>query len=407
MANGRPLAAPCPARANGFLMNWSAAIISVGGLFLTGLVLDEIGRRTRLPRVTLLILFGVLIGPAGLDLLPHELRIIYEPLTSIALTMVAFLLGGNLSRRALQQHGKHIITISATVVVTAIVLVGGGLLLIGAGAPLALLLAGIATATAPAATLDVIRQTGSTGPFAATLSGIVAIDDAWGLIAFSALLIAAKAVAGDGGMHILAAGGREFGISIALGLALGFPAAYLTGRLRKGEPIQSEALGIVFLCAGLAAWLHVSFLLAGMVAGIVVVNFASHHRRAFHEIEHIEWPFMLLFFVLAGASLEAHLLKEIGVIGAAYVVLRILSRIAGGYLGARLCGFPQHQQKWIGPALMPQAGVAVGMALVAGDHFPQLRETILTITIATTIVFELFGPLFTQIALERAARDGQ
>ena len=380
-------------------MDLYVLLITLGGLLLVGLVTDEIGRRTRLPRVTLLILFGLAVGPAGFDLLPRAFQDWYEFIASVALTMVAFLLGGRLSLPALRKHGKTILMVSFTVVILTAVLVGLGLIAIGTPIILALLLAGIATATAPAATQDVVRQARAKGPFTDTLLGIVAVDDAWGLIVFSLLLVLAGAIAGGGVYAILGHCLWELGGALAVGAAVGLPAVFLTGRLKPGEPIQAEALGLVFLCAGLAIWLGVSFLLAGMVAGAIVVNLAKHHRRPFHEIEHIEWPFMVLFFVLAGASLDLDSFDVIWGISIAYIVLRTFSRVIGGWLGGRLAGASVLHRRWIGLALIPQAGVALGMALVASNHFPDLGETLLTITIGTAIIFEVFGPILTLVAL--------
>ena len=140
--------------------------------------------------------------------------------------------------------------------------------------------------------------------------------------------------------------------------------AYLTGRVRPGEPTLAETLGVVFLCGGLAIFFGVSFLLAAMVMGTIVANLATHHDRPFHAIEGIEWPFMILFFVLAGASLELETL-QLGTIGTAYVTLRVMGRLLGGWLGGTLARAPCKLRRGIGAALMPQAGVAVGMALVA------------------------------------------
>jgi Kef-type K+ transport system membrane component KefB len=380
-------------------MDLYVLLITLGGLLLVGLVTDEIGRRTRLPRVTLLILFGLAVGPAGFDLLPRAFQDWYEFIASVALTMVAFLLGGRLSLPALRKHGKTILMVSFTVVILTAVLVGLGLIAIGTPIILALLLAGIATATAPAATQDVVRQARAKGPFTDTLLGIVAVDDAWGLIVFSLLLVLAGAIAGGGVYEILGHCLWELGGALAVGAAVGLPAVFLTGRLKPGEPIQAEALGLVFLCAGLAIWLGVSFLLAGMVAGAIVVNLAKHHRRPFHEIEHIEWPFMVLFFVLAGASLDLDSFDVIWGISIAYIVLRTFSRVIGGWLGGRLAGASVLHRRWIGLALIPQAGVALGMALVASNHFPNLAETLLAITIGTAIIFEVFGPILTLVAL--------
>ena len=375
--------------------------LALGGLLLIGMLADEIGRRTRLPRVTLMILFGVAAGPSGFDLLPREVESWYHLLASAALTMVAFLLGGRLSVANLRNHGKTILSVSAAAVTLTALLVGIGLVITGTPVVMALLLAGIATATAPAATQDVVRQMRADGPFTDTLLGVVAVDDAWGLIVFSLLLLVAKTVTGDGGAEILQHGMWEIGGAVAVGAAIGLPAAYLTGRLHRGEPIQAEALGVVFLCAGFAIWLEVSFLLAGMTAGALVANFAKHHARPFHEIEHIEWPFMVLFFVLAGASLNVGSLKEIGAIGIAYLILRTVGRVLGGWAGGVMAHAPVMHRRWIGFALVPQAGVALGMALVAANHFPDLGKALLAVTISATIVFELFGPILTQVALRK------
>ena len=375
--------------------------LALGGLLLIGMLADEIGRRTRLPRVTLMILFGVAAGPSGFDFLPQEVQGWYDFLASAALTMVAFLLGGKLSAATLRSHGKAIVIISATAVILTALVVGLGLVIVGTPIVLAFLLAGIATATAPAATQDVVKQSRAKGPFTDTLLGVVAVDDAWGLIVFSLLLLVAKAIIGDGSVEAVQHGLWEIGGAFAVGAAVGLPAAYLTGRLHPGEPIQAEALAVVFICAGLAIWLEVSFLLAGMTAGALVVNLARHHTRPFHEIEHIEWPFMVLFFVLAGASLNLGRLEEIGAIGIAYLILRTLSRVTGGWVGGTLARVPFLHCRWIGFALVPQAGVALGMALVAVNHFPELGNVLLATTIGTTILFEIFGPILTRVALRQ------
>jgi len=375
--------------------------LTLGALFLLGLFADQFGRRTRLPRVTLLLLCGVAVGSSGLDLLPLETEYWYEFLTISALTMVAFLLGSSLSLKNLRKHGATIMAVSLSVVIVTIAVVGTGLWAIGIDLGLALLLGAIATATDPAATQDVIHQAKAKGGFPKTLIGIVAIDDAWGVLSFSLILILVGLLNGGESSRDLLDAAWEICGALALGLVLGWPGAHLTGRLAKGEPQQTEALGVVFLCAGLALWLNVSFLIAGMTAGAVIVNVARHHSRAFHEIEHFQWPFMILFFILAGASLDVGALGNVGLIGLGYVVLRILSRIIGGWIGAVIGGAPRKQRPWFGIALLPQAGVAVGMALIAAEEFPAYAEAILTVTIGTTVVFELLGPSGTLLALRK------
>jgi Kef-type K+ transport system membrane component KefB len=225
--------------------------------------------------------------------------------------------------------------------------------------------------------------------------------DTWGLIAFSVAAVLLDQA--NGWSDFLTGTAWDLGGAIALGCALGAPATYLTGRLKPGEPLQAEAIGIVLLAAGLALWLEVSFLVTGMTTGAIIANFAKHHDRAFHEIEHIQWPFMILFFLLAGAVLEVDALLLLGSTGVAFLLLRIVARITGGFIGAKLGSLPQREVPWYGPALLPQAGVAVGMALVAGERFPEWASAIMAFTIASTIIFEIIGPPMTLVAIQKAS----
>ena len=375
-------------------------LITLGVLLLLGLATDVIGRRTRLPRVTLLLIFGFAIGPAGLGFLCPTEEKWFSIVADMALIMIGFLLGEKFTLSSLREHGKLVLWLSvAEVVVTALVVLVG-LLLIGLQMGIALLLAGIATATDPAATTDVVHETKADGVFTRTMLGIVAVDDAWGLIVFSLMITAAQAFSGQGGsIAPLLTGAWEIGGALLIGIGLGIPMAYLTGRIKPGEPTLVEALGLVFLCGGIAIWLEVSFLLASMVLGCVVANLARHHIRPFHAIEGIEWPFMILFFVLAGASLHTEMLFQIGLVGSAYIILRIIGRLVGAWTGGAISHADPLMRRWMGMALMPQAGVALGMALVAMQRRPDLGEVILPVVIASTVLFELIGPVLTRTGL--------
>lgn len=375
-------------------------LITLGALFLLGVVTDAIGRRTRLPRVTLLLILGFLVGPAGLDFLSPDDGHWFSLVANMALVMIGFLLGEKLRFTALREHGKLVLWISVGEVVVTALVVTIGLLLIGVPRDLALLLAAIATATDPAATIDVVHETKADGLFTRTLIGIVAVDDAWGLIIFSFMLTAVQTFSGDGNnLAPILTGAWEIGGALLLGFGLGIPMAYLTGRIKPGEPTLIEALGIVFLCGGLALWLEVSFLLASMVLGMTVANLARHHTRPFHAIEGIEGPFMVLFFLLAGASLRIEAIYHIGLIGSAYIVLRIIGRLLGAVIGGGISRADPFFSRWMGLALMPQAGVAMGMALVVMQRHPDLGETILPVVIASTVLFEIIGPVLTRRGL--------
>ncbi len=380
----------------------SLILIAFGGMFLVGLLADLIGRHTFLPRVTVLLVAGFLIGPEVLNWLPAFTASWFPLLTDIALTMIGFLLGQRLTGPALRELGRPVLAMSiGEVVFTALIVF---LVLSAFGVPLvlAMLLAGIAPATAPAATIDVVHESGAEGKFTDTLLGIVAIDDAWGLMIFSVLLAVAESVSGNAGaVGVLAGSVREIGGAMLLGLLLGLPMAYITGRIRPGEPTQAEALGLVLLCAGLAVAFDVSYILAAITMGAVVANLAKHHDRPFHAIEGIEWPFLILFFLLAGAALHPGALAQVGLLGIGYIALRIVGRLLGTRLGGWLCGADLDTRRWIGFALLPQAGVAIGMALLASQRFPELKDVILPTILGTTVFFELVGPVITRRVLMR------
>jgi Kef-type K+ transport system membrane component KefB len=236
------------------------------------------------------------------------------------------------------------------------------------------------------------------------LLAVVTIDDVWALILFSlGLALVSVLESGHGAAGSLLEAAYHVGGAILLGALIGVPAAYLTGRLQPGKPMLTEALGLVFSCGGAALWLDVSFLIAAVTMGAVIANLARHHDYPFHEIENIEWPLMLVFFVLAGASLEIHLLSQLGVIGAIYLLSRTIGKVAGARLGGQISHASAAVKQWMGVALLPQAGVAIGMALLAANRYPDYQQTILLVVISSTIVFELFGPICTKIALVKTS----
>jgi Kef-type K+ transport system membrane component KefB len=384
----------------------SIALI-LGLLFLIGFVADIIGRSTFLPRVTLLMLGGLAVGPSGFALVPESfVKEWFPALTSIALALIGFLLGHQLSIPSLKKRGAQVISISLCKVFGAWLFVAVTLLLAGLDPVMALLLAGIAPATAPAATYDIVHESGATGEFVDTLLSVVAVDDIWGLLIFVLMLTVAGIVSGEA-----AAGAGivtslvNIGSSVLLGVALGAPMAYLTGRIQRGEPMLAEALGFVLLGAGIAEWFGLLPILTAIVMGIMVASLASHHDRPFHAIEGIEWPFMVLFFVLAGASLEVDALLLAGSVTILYMLARFAGIYIGTRLGSRYARAHHAIAKWLGLALLPQAGVAIGMALLAVQRFPETASVVLTVVVASTVILETIGPVFTRLALRNASAE--
>ncbi|HBC57200.1 MAG TPA: sodium:proton antiporter [Gammaproteobacteria bacterium] len=378
-------------------------LLFLGSILLLGLATDFLGRRTFLPRVTLLLMFGILIGPYVFKLVPVFFVEQFELIAQMTLVMVGFMLGGTLTFESLKEKGKLIATLSILAATLTAVIVSSILLLFKVPLAVAILLGSIAAATDGTAILELIEESEFCSAFSQNLLSVVALDDAWGMILFGiGLTLASVLSQAEVGTTGWLLGFSHVGGGIVLGILIGLPAAYLTGRVHPGQPMMTEALGLIFLCGGLAIWLNVSYLIASMVMGSMVANFASHHQYPFDAIEGIEWPMFVIFFVLAGASLDVSALSSIGFIGLIYLFARVVGKMAGGWTAAVIGQADVHTKRWIGLAMLPQASAALGMALVAANQFPQYSQILLTTIVASTIIFEIIGTITARIALQRA-----
>lgn len=380
--------------------NSSQFLLTIGSILLLGLITSTLARRTSLPRVTLLLLFGVLLGQQALNAIPVVFAERFDLIADMTLLMVGFLLGGKLTKDTLRESTFAVLSISMAGALGTTIIVSLTLIAFGAARDIAVILGCIAAATAPAAILDVVNESKYQGKFSNLLLSVVALDDVWALILFALGLSVVKSMNGVADTTLVIGAFEEIFASVALGALLGFPAAYLTGRIKQGQLILTEALGIVFVCGGVAIWLDISYLIASMVMGMVIANAAKHYESPFQAIEGIESQFMVVFFVLAGASLQIDALKDLGLVGTVYILVRTIGKYIGTYVGAKIGRADKTMRNWMGLAMLPQAGVAIGMALVASNQFPQYRQTLLSVVISSTIFFELIGPIFTRYTLK-------
>tara|TARA_R110000823_G_scaffold47903_7_gene121808 strand:+ start:12454 stop:13626 length:1173 start_codon:yes stop_codon:yes gene_type:complete len=383
-------------------------LLTLGLLLILALLAEAVGRHTRIPRISLLVLLGFVLGPAALDMIDPRDTPGFDFVAALALSMVGFLVGGKLERKLFRTSGGLILRLSAQQALVTFCVVAFGLWLFSVPLELALLLGAIATATDPAATMEAIRDSGKGGRFVEALTGVVAVDDAWGLILFSISVLCIQLVAAEAVDHApLLTAAREIFGAAALGIVLGLPMALLSGRIRPGEPTLMEAVGMVMLCAGLAELLHVSPLLACVALGTTVTNLARHHTRSFHAVEEIEWPFLALFFLFSGAYLTVEALGQAGWLLLAYVVLRVLGRLAGSWVSSLGAGRDAPLARRMGLAMLPQAGVAMAMAFQASSLYPQLQDRLLPVVIAAMVLFELAGPVITGRVLTREGAPGR
>jgi len=379
-------------------------IFSLGTLLLAALAMEGLGRRVRIPQVTLLILVGMVVGEPGLDLLPPAAAETWYPVISdLALLIVGFLLGRHLALPVLRRYGRRLLWFSLCAVLGAVGMVALVLVLVDTPLPLALVLAGIAPATAPAAVLNVVEETDARGAYTEIMLGVVAINNALALIAFDLLLAASDTLVEDQApMASLISGGQALLGAVAIGLGVGLPAGRLMPRVRSGESMELATLGLVLACGGLALWADASYLLAAIALGAALVNSGPRDPRPFETVQQIDWPFLALFFVFTGASSHPEILLSIGLTGILYILSRIAGLTLGTWVGGWLGRAPSSQRRWLGPAILPQAGLALGMAMIAGDHLPEWGDTLMAVVVGSTVLFELVGPILTRVSLSRA-----
>lgn len=383
-------------------------ILGLGFILLAGLAAAKLIRRIKLPVVTAYLLLGILIGPCILNLVPSEILNASGLISNVVLGFIAFSLGQNFAISSFRKIGRGVFWISTLEASGAWVLVTlAFLILLKQPFYIALLFGAISSATAPAATMMVVREYKAKGSFTDTLLGIVAIDDAWCLIIFAISLAISKAVAAHmvDNFFLIKVVSRsllEIAGAFLLGGVLAWLLAYFSRYAATPTDLLIYMLGFIFLNTGLAIYLHLSVLLANMLLGAVLVNIHKVSFRFFDTLRTIDSPLYLLFFVLAGANLELGLLKHLGILGGGYLLFRSLGKMGGALAGGWVSKSPQRMRRYIGLGLLPQAGVALGVGLVAKSSFPQIGGMIFSTIVATTVVYELVGPVCTKFALKKA-----
>ena len=383
-------------------------ILSLGIIFLTGFIVSRIIDKIRLPAVTGDLILGIIIGEEFLNLLSHKILSSSSFVSNIVLGFIAFSIGQNFSLERFKKIGKTVLFISvfeaafAWIFVTLVFHI-----VLRQPLYISLVFGAIASATAPAATVMVIREYRAKGLFTNVLLGVVAIDDAWCLIIFSFSLAMARALSYHhaGGMLLVEAMGHgflEITGAFILGMVLGLLFKLFAKYIKTEQGLEIYTLGFILIAIGIAIHLHLSVLLSSMVLGATVVNTLRGDDRFFHALRGLEYPLYLLFFVLAGANLELESIKHLGVFGLVYLFTRVTGKVIGARLGALLGRAPLNVQKYIGFGLIPQAGVALGVALIAKNDFPGYGGLIFDTIVGTTVIYEIIGPVVTKWALKKA-----
>ncbi len=393
------------------------AILGIALAMVFGLILNRIMKLFNLPNVTGYLIAGILVGPSCIGILNDATLQDTSFISTIALGFIAFSIGGEFKLDAIKRLGGKILTITFLQAFGAVALVIAGLFIVQAinpeliSTPAILLLAAIATATAPAATLMVVRQYKAKGPVTETLLPVVAFDDAVGLIVFAICFGIAKVLAGGGEItatNIVLLPLLEIVLSLSIGAALGVILAFVCKLFKSRANRLACMVGTVLVAVGLCqikiAGVHMSSLLVCMMVG---AGFTNARRDAVIILDGAErWtpPLFMLFFVISGATLDLAIIPYIGVIGIVYLVCRSLGKYFGAFLGGVVTKADKNVRNHLGITLLPQAGVAIGMAqsVASEPALAEISSSIVTVVLCATLVYEIIGPLLTKISLKKA-----
>ena len=372
---------------------------------VVALLMTRVTRLVRLPNVTAYLIAGVLIGPGVLNLLNSDSIGTLSVLTSVSLGFIAFSIGDEFKLSTLKQIGSQSMIITLFEALGAIVLVDCITVALGFPPAMCITLGALAASTAPAATLMVVRQYKADGPLTRMLLPVVAADDAIGLIAYSISINVAIALAQHESLNIVSTfliPLVQIAVALLSGALIGFAAALSHRFFRSHTNRMSIAIAGVFACTALADQFGLSSLLMCMAMGAVYVNLRDDAERVLGCVDDWTYPLFMLFFVISGASLDLGSLPKVGLLGLVYIVTRFGGKWVGSYLGSTLTHQPDVIRQNIGFALMPQAGVAIGMATLAAAQLPGYGTQVQTVILAGTLVYELIGPLSAKFALSRA-----
>ena len=408
-------------------MATSSILISLSIALLAGLLLSRLAKLVNLPAVTAYLIAGVLVGPfvlgafeiPGLGITKEQLSG-FGIIADVALGFIAFSMGNEFRLSHLKKIGKQATIIGIlqalfTCIVVDAILIGLYFIMPNKlSLEAAIVLGAVATATAPAATLMVVKQYKAKGKLTDILLPVVALDDAVGLIIFAISFGVAKSI-NEGVVDVISIAIEPL-LEIVLSLGLGAILGYLFTVCEKIFHSRSKRMAVtvtfVMMAVALSSLsfnvlgLHVAFssLLTCMMLGTVFCNICDFSEELMARADRWTAPILILFFVISGAELKLDVFADIAIvlIGVVYIVFRSLGKYFGATISAKATKCDPNIVKYLGITLLPQAGVALGMAIKAGDLGDGIGSIISNITLFAVLIYEIVGPFLTKVCLTKA-----
>ncbi len=419
----------------------------LGVVAILGFYFGRAAQRVRLPSLIGFMVLGVILGPSLVGAFDEGNLRSLTFITDMALGLVAFSIGSELNVRALRHLGKGIISIILAESFGAFLLVATVVYLLTRSWPAALLFGAVAPASAPAGTVAVIQEFKAKGRLTTALYAVVGFDDGLAILIFGFAAALAKRIllgevlGAEADQSILSAmrgPSLEILWSLVVGSAVGFVYTMLVRKLQAARDLFVMMFGVVFVATGISLYFDLSLILSNMAAGFVLTNTRREGfvRRATDPLREVMPLVFILFFTLAGAHLRLSELPKLGLIGVAYVLARAGGLIGGAALGGAIGRMEEKIRKWIGLGILSQAGVAIGLSLIISSDFSELGKasdvaaamtryaaahpdvsrlvfdplaigaSVITVITATSIIFEIVGPILTKVALRKAGEIG-
>ena len=378
-------------------------LFDIAIVMLSGLVCGRLVKHLNMPNVTGYLIAGLILGPCVLNVIPENMVNSFSVASDMALGFIAFSIGSEFKISYFKKVGAAPFVIACLESFGAVAVVIVACVLLGFPAPLSILLGAIAAATAPAQTIMVIKQYNARGPMTSMLMS-VALDDATALIAFGFAATIVKSMEESRGLSVLAIlePVYEVLISFVLGIVLAIVMMIFLRHFKKSSNRICVTVGIIFITIWLSGRLNGSALLSCMALGAALVNWSNEIDHVMEVSNSFTPPLLMFFFTMSGAGFNLDALKSIGLLGVVYVIMRVIGKMLGAYLGGKLTHQEEKVCRYLGPTLMPQAGVALGLILVAESIVPQYGPQIRTVILCSTFIYSILGPSVAKWALIKA-----
>ncbi len=382
----------------------TAILLGLSTILFSGFFLTRLTKLIRLPNVSGYIIAGVMIGPSVFHIIPKTMVDNMSFVSDIALAFIAFGVGKYFKKDVLKETGAKVVIITLfESLIPGILIAITVFYVFHMDLNFALLLGAIATATAPASTVMTINQYHAHGEFVNTLLQIVAFDDVICLLAYSVVvaIVTANAQGGFKFLDILLPILYNLA-AILLGVLLAFALSKLLKPKRSTDNRLILTIAMLLALSGLCSILDVSPLLSCMVFGAVYINLTKD-KELFNQVNAFTPPIMSCFFIISGMNLDLGSLREVGLIGVSYFIIRIFGKYLGAFLGCHLTGTMKSLRNYLGVALIPQAGVSIGLAFLGQRILPpEIGNLLLTIILSSSVLYELIGPVCAKFALFRS-----